>query len=68
MTNIADFAVENVTHWKVDHAPFYHEFITIKTVPAQVTSHWQTQLPQLKTENGTKPFNWELTVTRGLTF
>lgn len=64
--NIADFTVENVTHWKQDHRLFYHEFITVKTVPAQVIS--DTSLPQLKTKDVTRPFNWESTATRGLTF
>lgn len=65
-TNIANLAVENVTHWKEDHAPFYHEFITVKTAPAQVTS--ETPLPQLRTGNTARPFNWDLTATQGLTF
>ncbi|KAF8311859.1 hypothetical protein DL93DRAFT_1364568 [Clavulina sp. PMI_390] len=64
-TDISDLIVENVTHWKKDDWPFYHEFVTVKTAPRALTS--TDSLPILDTAVGTR-FDWSSVAEHGLLF
>ncbi|KAF8314518.1 hypothetical protein DL93DRAFT_2136878 [Clavulina sp. PMI_390] len=73
VTAIGDLVVENITHWKhgPDYSPglpFYHEFITIKTVPAGHHSSVALPPPAELSRDPTRVFDWSSIVTRGLSF
>ncbi|KAF8311837.1 hypothetical protein DL93DRAFT_1362459 [Clavulina sp. PMI_390] len=64
-TELSDLIVENVTHWKKDSWPLYHEFVTIKTAPRALTS--TSSLPVLNSTSGTQ-FDWSSVADYGLIF